>query len=204
MKKTLLALTAGVALTALTGTAMAGGMMNMGGGMMKGGMFSGRMMMQKFDSNGDGVITREEAMAARDKMFTESDTDKNGSLNAAEIDAAIAKRMQRMMVRMRYRMLGKVDANGDGVISKDEMETMAKNRFAMADKNGDGKITRDEIGRMGMGMRGRGMGHMRRMMMHMKGKHGMPGRGMMGMGGMSGMGGQRMMGMGGMSGMGGN
>jgi len=42
----------------------------------------------------------------------------------------------------------KIDANGDGVITKDESEAYNDKMFKEADTNNDGKITKDEMAAM--------------------------------------------------------
>lgn len=43
------------------------------------------------------------------------------------------------------KMFEKIDANKDGVVSKDESRAFADARFAETDANKDGKITKDEM-----------------------------------------------------------
>ena len=66
------------------------------------------------DTNGDGMISREEAKALPRlaKHFDELDTDKNGQLTREELRAGHQKR--------RNAMFDKLDTNKDGVISRDE------------------------------------------------------------------------------------
>lgn len=83
----------------------------------------------------------------RGLMFEQADTDKSGDLSQAEMRAAAEKHFDT------------VDANGDGIVTREEADAakeklhagMAKRhgtpeeRFAAADANGDGKITLDEM-----------------------------------------------------------
>ncbi|WP_419807369.1 hypothetical protein [Sphingomonas sp.] len=48
----------------------------------------------------------------------------------------------------------RADANGDGVVTKDEALAQAAQRFDRMDTNHDGKLTRDELDRVGQRMRG--------------------------------------------------
>lgn len=50
-------------------------------------------------------------------------------------------------------MLERFDANGDGVLTKDELPERAQQRFERMDANGDGQVSRDELGRRGGGER---------------------------------------------------
>ena len=122
----------------------------------------GYNLFQTADANKDGVITREEALAARAKLFGSFDTDNSGTVNTEELDAGLTPKFNTMKTRARYRLLSRFDANGDGQISKEEFDKNALWRFDRADVNNDGKITRDEVmnSRM-MNRRGMAMGRKR-------------------------------------------
>ena len=49
------------------------------------------------------------------------------------------------MGRFTDRAFERLDSNGDGVISEDEMETRRADRFDFADDNNDGEITKEEF-----------------------------------------------------------
>jgi Ca2+-binding EF-hand superfamily protein len=70
------------------GRRMGGG----GGGMGEGvsaGMGGSGAMMRQADTNGDGVLTREESVAGALRLFDRIDRDGNGSISAAEREAAM-------------------------------------------------------------------------------------------------------------------
>ncbi len=165
-KMTLTLLTAGILLAGTAAvTAKGFGYGPSGGG--KGGCFGGpgfggpaQTMFRKADANNDGVITREEAQAARDSLFANFDADKSGAVNVGEIDKGLTPKFEQMKIRARYRLLSRFDANGDGQISKEEFGQNALLRFNRADLNNDGKVTRDEIRNARM-MKRRGMGKRR-------------------------------------------
>jgi hypothetical protein len=79
------------------------------------------------DTNGDGMISREEAKALPRLAghFDELDADKNGQLTAEEMRAAHQAR--------RNAAFDKLDANKDGVLSRDEFNAMHQ-RHARAPK----------------------------------------------------------------------
>ncbi len=161
MKKTTIAILAASLVLGTGSLAMAfGGSQNMagsygmGGPMMQGhgmgkshGMFGamkGRQMFRMADKNNDGVVTREELAAMNDTRFAGFDSNNDGVADVSEIDKVLEKKLERMRVKMRYKMLGRFDANGDGLVSKDEFAAKGMFRFELVDANNDGKITREE------------------------------------------------------------
>lgn len=101
------------------------------------------------DANNDGIVTREEAKAhpRLSTDFNAADTNKDGQLDAAEMNA----HRERMRVEMRAKAEERwkaADTDGDGAISRAEAEAsmphMAQ-RFETFDADGDGKIARDEM-----------------------------------------------------------
>ena len=48
------------------------------------------------------------------------------------------------MGKMHEKMFGKHDANGDGVVTKEEFMTTAEERFKAMDADGNGEVTMDE------------------------------------------------------------
>ena len=69
------------------------------GGRMGGGGPGGGMMLRMADTNNDGAVTRDEAMAAALTHFDRMDTNKDGQVTRAERQAA----MQAMGARMKGR-----------------------------------------------------------------------------------------------------
>lgn len=95
----------------------------------------------KADTNGDGVISREEAKAKPrlDKNFDKIDTNKDGVLSRDEIKAAHAKGAERHFHR--------IDTDRDGRISREEAKArprMAEN-FDRIDANRDGFLSKEEL-----------------------------------------------------------
>ena len=117
-------------------------------------------------------ITKAEMLARADARFDRMDANKDGQLDANErkagaeaARAAMADRKGGEMADfmpgagrrgggMGERMLGRIDTNGDGLISKAENRAATEARFARMDANGDGTIGADE--------RGKGMGKWKR------------------------------------------
>lgn len=75
------------------------------------GMGGPRDPFQRLDTNADNVLSAEEIAAASERgkaMLERADTDKDGRVTRAEIEASMAA------------MVDRFDKNGDGVISEDE------------------------------------------------------------------------------------
>ncbi len=136
----------------------------------------------KGDADGDGVITRDEAMAQADARFDRLDTNKDGKLTPDELrprgrmdgagmapppppppaDGAAPPPPPPgpgMAGRgFGERMFARLDTNGDGVVDREEFRAQAARRFDRMDTNKDGKIdaTERQAARDAMGqMRGR-------------------------------------------------
>jgi Ca2+-binding EF-hand superfamily protein len=105
----------------------------------------GTMMMTRFDENGDGRITIEEFRAGHEQRFVSIDKDGDGKVTFEEFQAAPKPGRQARMQRMFQSM----DANGDGSLSRDELDRRADVRFARFDVDGDGVISAEEIAEVG-------------------------------------------------------
>nr|WP_321483805.1 hypothetical protein [uncultured Cohaesibacter sp.] len=133
-----------------------GGMMGRGmmrGGMMGGGFMGGAMMLQQFDANNDGVLTKEEVNTGFDKKVTENDKDGDNAINLQEFKAEWLKLTQNRMARGFQFM----DSDADGKITPAELKAHADRMFAFMDSNNDGKIDQNDGPQRGMGY-GRGAG----------------------------------------------
>jgi Ca2+-binding EF-hand superfamily protein len=121
----------------------------------------------------NGVITREDVLAAGDRQFDRLDRSKDGVIDKADLDA-----LRKEMVDYRVkRFVHHFGADKDGRVTREQFQAKANERFARMDLNGDGTISRDEMPGRGWRRRGSdGQG--------MMGHH----RGQMGSGGMMGQG----------------
>ena len=111
-----------------------------------------RMGAEKFaalDTNHDGAISREEAAGAPNLAgkFDEVDADHDGRVLPAELKAyAKTHRGGEDKAGKVGKDLMSVDANGDGIITRDEVAANPKamKRFEAADADHDGRVTADE------------------------------------------------------------
>lgn len=100
------------------------------------------------DGDNDGFVSPQEMTAARtgkraERMLERFDTDGNGQLSAAELEAAADARSERRVERM----LKRLDADGDGKLSKAEMlEGRDPARmFERLDKDNSGSLSKEEF-----------------------------------------------------------
>ncbi len=87
-------------------------------------------MLERLDTNGDGVITKDEYMADVAKRFARLDTNKDGKVSQAEREAA------------RPGGMGGRGMQGDMTLA--DMQDQAARRFDRMDTNHDGKIDQTE------------------------------------------------------------
>jgi hypothetical protein len=106
--------------------------------------FAGGGHPGKMDTNGDGVVSATEHAAGSSAKFQAMDTDKDGNVTAAELDA-YHKQSGKAPMASSGDMMKKKDTNGDGMISSSEHDANAKARFAKLDTNSDGNLSETEL-----------------------------------------------------------
>ncbi|MBB5209613.1 EF-hand domain-containing protein [Chiayiivirga flava] len=111
-------------------------------------------MAAKLDTDGDGKIEVADVEANAAKRAADIDTDRNGTITATEVLA----HQDRQRLAMAERRLAKLDSNGDGVVSTDEFAGGQSDRVAKLDADSDGVISRDEFRAGRHDRRGRGPG----------------------------------------------
>lgn len=143
-------------------------------------------LLQRYDADGDGMITLQEFQAAGDAMFARLDLDGDGRLSADELRAA-REAMGRPGREGRADRegrphrdgnahrdggghfgprgghtgphgLARLDADGDGYVSKAEFDDARLARFSALDVNGNGVIEADELPQRRARGEGRGYG----------------------------------------------
>lgn len=123
------------------------------------------------DANGDGIVTRAEVDADVAKRFARMDVNKDGKVDKADREAAMAARGgeggegkrgggkrgegKRGGGKGGERGPMRADADGDGAVTLAEMRAAAGRRFDRVDADKDGKLTAAER-EAARGMRGEG------------------------------------------------
>lgn len=104
--------------------------------------------LESIDTDGDGKVSLEEMLAARNTEFESIDTDDNGYLSLTELRGWTAAKIT---ARFQSR-----DTDRNGSLSSDEFAAgqsardapMANNLFRLADTNSDGQLSSDEFSTM--------------------------------------------------------
>jgi len=97
------------------------------------------------DTDGDGKLTKAEVDAARGKptLLLIADANKDGVVTKEELAKAFTSRGGQVSDRV----FEALDADKDGKISAAEWQAAGERRFARLDRNKDGAVTADELGR---------------------------------------------------------
>ncbi len=89
------------------------------------------------DDNADGKLTTPELETRAIRRFDRFDTDHNGTVTPAEIDATLQKALE----KRRERLLARLDADHNGAITKTEIDAYVQKLLTQADADGDGGVT---------------------------------------------------------------
>lgn len=93
--------------------------------------------IERFDKNGDGKLETSELPDKLRERMADVDADKDGFITVEELRAAHQKRAEQGFARM--------DKNGDGALSADEVDERRWEFIKVADADGDGKVTFIEL-----------------------------------------------------------
>lgn len=100
-------------------------------------------MLERFkaaDENGDEKLTKAEIYQSHGKRAAEIDTNNDGTIDAAEIDAF----RKEMRLKRQQKWLSRLDTDGDGVVSTDEFARSGTARMQHMDRDRDGVISMEE------------------------------------------------------------
>jgi Ca2+-binding EF-hand superfamily protein len=95
------------------------------------------------DTNGDGVITREEFHAARQGLFARLDRNGDGFIDKDDMSGRLARR-QKAQERL-AELVTQLDKDGDGRVSRSEFVDGPTPLFDRADTDRNGELSRDEV-----------------------------------------------------------
>ena len=134
------------------------------------GPANAQQLFQKIDTDGDGRITKDEMKASApkggsrpgpsiDSLFSQIDTDGDGGIDETENQAFLESAKSRRhgppdAAGMARKMFEKADSNGDGKITKEELEAALPRHdssealerlFTNADSDEDGAISQSEL-----------------------------------------------------------
>jgi Ca2+-binding EF-hand superfamily protein len=96
--------------------------------------FAASRAMHILDTDKDGTIDINEADAAASALFDRLDRDKDGTLDARELHG-----------RLSLQEIKKADRVHDGTLSKDEYLALVAQLFKAADHDGDGTLDENEL-----------------------------------------------------------
>jgi len=104
---------------------------------------SGARMIASYDSDNNGTVTRAELEAGLRQYFRQADTNRDGRLDPDEVAAANQRR-----IRMdQSAAIPLIDWNQDGYVDFGEFAASIRSIFEELDLNGDGQVTPDEFRR---------------------------------------------------------
>ena len=100
-------------------------------------------VFESADTNGDGVITKEEFHTARERLFARLDRNGDGYIDKDDMSGRLAGR-QKAQERL-AELVTQLDKDGDGRVSRSEFVDGATPLFDRADTDHNGELSKDEV-----------------------------------------------------------
>lgn len=101
--------------------------------------------LAELDKDGNGSISKDEAPPRLQASFDEVDTNQDGALDQAELQAWHEAHGPGKAGKGPGRGLAEMDEDGNGSVSAQEFEQAALERLSHMDANADGVVTKDEL-----------------------------------------------------------
>lgn len=120
----------------------------LGGLVLAAGAWAGNPdKFKTMDTNGDGMISANEHASGVRTMFDRMDSNRDGNVTTAEMDASHKMKGDK---GMRHDMssadkIGKMDTNGDGMLSASEHDAGAQAKFTEMDADKNGSLSMAEM-----------------------------------------------------------
>ncbi|WP_438990773.1 EF-hand domain-containing protein [Lentibacter sp.] len=116
----------------------------------------GAHFIENWDTNGDAIVTLDEATERREDVFNAFDADSDDILNTEEYDQFDEARANDMKETGMGAGKGQnnpangmarefTDQNSNGTVSRAEFKASVPDWFAQIDKNSDGVVTKDDF-----------------------------------------------------------
>lgn len=101
----------------------------------------GQKMFARYDADSNGKISLDEIKPKLAKRFLTIDDNADGNVTSAEIDSWLKAKIE----KRKARMLGRLDIDKNGVVSRVELDRFVEAMFNDADSNDDGGVSLEEV-----------------------------------------------------------